>query len=418
MKNKEKNKYVLKVYKYIFSQIIYMGLSAFMAFISLLVLYTIARDFQYIPIIREAIDLFLFIKYNYFGDLLYIVIGFFLTLVIYLMITLKTSKNIASLMKSVEIMASGDLDQRIDVDSNDDIGDMARNINHIIEQLENKTIEERKAQQTKTDLITNVSHDLRTPLTSIIGYLNLIEEDKYKDEVQLRYYTNIAYEKSKDLNILINDLFELTKLQNNSLPLNKIDINLVDEVQLRYYTNIAYEKSKDLNILINDLFELTKLQNNSLPLNKIDINLVELVSQVISYLDYQLNESKMEIRANFSEDKLIVNADPDKLVRVLENLINNAMKYGNDGKYIDIVTRKESNRAVVEIINYGEPIPQSDIPFIFDRFYRVEKSRNRNDGGSGLGLAITKNLIEAHGGQILVKSDNNRTLFKVILLLD
>lgn len=371
MKNKEKNKYVLKVYKYIFSQIIYMGLSAFMAFISLLVLYTIARDFQYIPIIREAIDLFLFIKYNYFGDLLYIVIGFFLTLVIYLMITLKTSKNIASLMKSVEIMASGDLDQRIDVDSNDDIGDMARNINHIIEQLENKTIEERKAQQTKTDLITNVSHDLRTPLTSIIGYLNLIEEDKYKDEVQLRYYTNIAYKKSKDLNILINDLFELTKLQNNSLPLNKIDINLV-----------------------------------------------ELVSQVISYLDYQLNESKMEIRANFSEDKLIVNADPDKLVRVLENLINNAMKYGNDGKYIDIVTRKESNRAVVEIINYGEPIPQSDIPFIFDRFYRVEKSRNRNDGGSGLGLAITKNLIEAHGGQILVKSDNNRTLFKVILLLD
>ena len=317
------------------------------------------------------IDNLSFIKNNYFGDLLYIVIGFFLTLAIYFMITLKTSKNIASLMNSVEIMASGDLDQRIDVDSNDDVGDMARNINHIIGQLENKTIEERKAQQTKTDLITNVSHDLRTPLTSIIGYLNLIEEDKYKDEVQLRYYTNIAYEKSKDLNILINDLFELTKLQNNSLPLNKIDINLV-----------------------------------------------ELVSQVISYLDYQLNESKMEIRANFSEDKLIVNADPDKLVRVLENLINNAMKYGNDGKYIDIVTRKESNRAVVEIINYGEPIPQSDIPFIFDRFYRVEKSRNRNDGGSGLGLAITKNLIEAHGGQILVKSDNNRTLFKVILLLD
>ena len=82
------------------------------------------------------------------------------------------------------------------------------------------------------------------------------------------------------------------------------------------------------------------------------------------------------------------------------------------------LTRKESNRAVVEVINYGEPIPQSDIPFIFDRFYRVEKSRNRNDGGSGLGLDITKNLIEAHGGRILVKSDNNRTLFKVILLLD
>ena len=371
MKNKDKNKYIIKVYKYIFSQIIYMGFSSLIALLMLIMLYTIATYFQYTPIIKNAIQLFLFIKNNYFGNLLYVIIGLFLTMVIYLMITLKTSKNIASLMQSVKIMANGNLDQRINVDSNDDVGDMARNINHIIEQLENKTIEERKAQQTKTDLITNVSHDLRTPLTSIIGYLNLIEEDKYKDEVQLRYYTNIAYEKSKDLNILINDLFELTKLQNNSLPLNKIDINLV-----------------------------------------------ELVSQVISHLDYQLNQSKMEIRTNFSEDKLIVNADPDKLVRVLENLINNAMKYGSDGKYIDIVTTKEGNRAVVKIINYGEPIPQSDIPFIFDRFYRVEKSRNRNDGGSGLGLAITKNLIEAHGGRILVKSDNNKTLFKVILLLD
>ena len=80
----------------------------------------------------------------------------------------------------------------------------------------------------------------------------------------------------------------------------------------------------------------------------------------------------MEIRANFSEDKLVVNADLDKLVRVLENLINNAMTYGNDGKYVDIATRKESNRAVVEVINYREPIPQSDIPFIFDMFYRVK----------------------------------------------
>ncbi|SCH46382.1 sensor histidine kinase [Romboutsia sp. 1001713B170207_170306_H8] len=372
MKNKDRNNYVIKVYKYIFGQVIYLAVSAAIAIFTLFILRTTISDFQHLPIIRQLVHLFLYMKNNYIGDFItYSTIVFILTSCIYLILTHNKVKNIALLMESVEIMASGDLDKRIDVNSDDDIGELSRNINHIIEQLENKTVEERKAQQTKTDLITNVSHDLRTPLTSIIGYLNLIEEDRYKDEVQLRYYTNIAYEKSKDLNILINDLFELTKLQNNTLPLNKIDINLV-----------------------------------------------ELVSQVISYLGYQLSEVNMEIRPQFSNDKLIVNADPDKLVRVLENLINNAIKYGSDGKYIDIITKKESNKAVVEIINYGELIPQSDIPFIFDRFYRVEKSRNRNDGGSGLGLAISKNLIEAHNGNILVESNSSKTSFKIILPIE
>ncbi|MGL5315456.1 MAG: sensor histidine kinase [Peptostreptococcaceae bacterium] len=271
-------------------------------------------------------------------------------------------------MESVEIMSNGDLDQRININSKDDVGKVAQNINAIIERLENITVEERKAQQTKTDLITNVSHDLRTPLTSILGYLNLIEEDKYKDELELRYYTTIAYEKSKNLNVLINDLFELTKLQNKTLPLNKININLV-----------------------------------------------ELVGQVVSHLEYEINQMNMVCRLKFSDEKLIVNADPDKLVRVLENLINNAIKYGSEGVFIDIITEKINDSGVVKIINYGDPIPQSDIPFIFDRFYRVEKSRNRNDGGSGLGLAITKNLIEVHEGKILVESNSTKTVFEINL---
>lgn len=126
----------------------------------------------------------------------------------------------------------------------------------------------------------------------------------------------------------------------------------------------------------------------------------------------------MEIRSYFIEDKLIVNVDADKIVRVFENLINNAVKYGSKGRYIDITINKEDDYAVVEVINYGESIPKLDLPFIFDRFYRVEKSRNRNDGGSGLGLAITKNIVEVHNGDIFVSSDNRRTVFKVMLPLD
>lgn len=301
-------------------------------------------------------------------------------LVDFLKNTDKKNQKLAIIMDAVNSMEKGDLEKSIDIeyesnrlrdkkiDELDEIDELANKINSIVYKLRNITIEERQAQQTKTDLITNVSHDLRTPLTSIMGYLGLIEEGKYKDEVQLMYYVNIAYEKSKSLNILINDLFELTKMQNNTIRLKKININLV-----------------------------------------------ELLSQIVSQLGFYFNKEFMVSRVNFNEEKLIINADPDKLVRAFENLITNAIKYGKDGLYVDIVTEKKENMAVVKVINYGEPIPVLDLPNIFDRFYRVEKSRNRNDGGSGLGLAITKNIINLHDGEITASSDTHKTVFEVQL---
>ncbi|WP_330362580.1 HAMP domain-containing sensor histidine kinase [[Clostridium] dakarense] len=282
----------------------------------------------------------------------------------------KKINSISEIINTTNIMANGDLNQTIQTESKDEIRELANNINSIVSQLRNITIEERRAQQTKTDLITNVSHDLRTPLTSIIGYLGLIEEDKYKDEVELRYYTTIAYEKSKNLSILINDLFEITKMQNNTIKLDRIDINLV-----------------------------------------------ELLGQIVSQFEYEFNQENIKVRTDFSEDKLIVNVDPVKLVRAFENLINNAMKYGSDGKYIDIETRKQDNMAIIKIINYGEQIPALDLPHVFERFYRVEKSRSRNDGGSGLGLAITKNIIDLHDGSIKVESNSRSTIFEIKLKL-
>lgn len=361
---KDKTRYILKVYKHNISQFLYVGVSILVGFVTFLILFTIANDLYDIPLLRWVIRPLAIAK-NFFGDFIYIVIGAILVVIFYVLFTYRKSKKIASLMESVEIMSAGNLDKRIDIDSNSDVGKVASDINHIVERLKSITVEERQAQQTKTDLITNVSHDLRTPLTSIIGYLDLIENDKYKDEVHLRYYTKIAYEKAKSLDILINDLFELTKLQNNTLPLDKIEINLV-----------------------------------------------ELVGQVVSYLEYQVREANMKIRLNFSDDKLIINGDPNKLVRVFENLISNAVKYGNEGIYIDIVTKKENNFAIVQVINYGKSIPKSEIPFIFDRFYRIEKSRSRDDGGSGLGLAIAKNIIEIHGGDILVESNGSEVIFE------
>ncbi|MBB6713308.1 sensor histidine kinase [Clostridium gasigenes] len=326
------------------------------------------QEYTNIRLINYILRIYNFMKYRIFGGFTYIIIGALLFSVFYLLITYRKTKGLVAIIDETEIMANGDLDRLIEVKSKGDIKNLAKNINNISKQLKDITVEERKAQQTKSDLITNVSHDLRTPLTSIIGYLEIIDTDQYKDEVALRYYVNIAYEKSKSLNLLINDLFELTKMQNNTIKLDKVDINLV-----------------------------------------------ELLGQVVAYFEYQFNSAKMQSRVKFSEDKIIVNADTGKLVRAFENLLSNAIKYGQDGYYVDVATKLEGNMAIIQIINYGKSIPSIDLPYIFDRLYTVEKSRNSNIGGSGLGLAITKNIIELHQGMISAYSDNDRTIFEVRL---
>lgn len=309
-----------------------------------------------------------FIKYEFLDGFIAIIIGVSIFIIFYLLITYKKTKSLVDIIEQTEIIAKGDLDKSIEVNFKGDMKVLAENINSISTKLKNRTIEERIAQKTKNDLITNVSHDLRTPLTSIMGYLEIIDSDKYGDELRLRYYANIAYEKSKSLNLLINDLFELTKMQNNTIKLDKSDINLV-----------------------------------------------ELLGQAVAYFEWQFKNSNMESRVDFSNDKLIVNADGEKLVRAFENLLTNAIKYGHDGHYVDIVTMAEKEMAIIQIINYGQSIPSVELPYIFDRFYRIEKSRNSNIGGSGLGLSITKNIIELHNGTISAYSDDYKTIFEVRL---
>lgn len=363
MKNKR------RIFKYIIISALEFVISVILSLATFWILYKVTYDL-YInyrtPILNVVIKALFRLNDNFFAGNIYGIIGILIFLSIYSLITYKKYRNVSLLVDNVEEMSKGNLDKKIEIKSRGDIDQVAQNINSIVEQLKDITVEERKAQQTKTDLITNVSHDLRTPLTSVIGYLNLIEEGRYKDEVELMYYVDIAYEKSLNLNILINDLFELTKMQNRVVNFNKVELNLV-----------------------------------------------ELIGQLISQFEIQFRQENMNCRIDFSVDKLILNADPIKLVRAFENLITNAMRYGKDGHYVDIKVFTEKKMAVVQVINYGEPIPVLDLPHIFDRFYRVEKSRNTFKGGSGLGLAITKNIIEAHDGSICAISNNESTIFEV-----
>ncbi|WP_434798257.1 sensor histidine kinase [Terrisporobacter vanillatitrophus] len=358
-----------RIFKYIIISVLEFVISVILSLVLYWTLYTVTYNL-YIryqtPILNVLVTTLFNLNDNIFAGNIYGIIGILIFLSIYSLITYKKYKNVSLLVDNVEEMSKGNLDKKIELKSRGDIDQVAQNINSIVEQLKDITVEERKAQQTKTDLITNVSHDLRTPLTSVIGYLNLIEEGRYKDEVELMYYVDIAYEKSLNLNILINDLFELTKMQNRVVNFNKVELNLV-----------------------------------------------ELIGQLISQFEIQFRQENMNCRIDFSVDKLIINGDPIKLVRAFENLITNAMRYGKDGHYIDIKVLTEDEMVVVQIINYGEPIPVVDLPHIFDRFYRVEKSRNTFQGGSGLGLAITKNIIEAHDGSICAISNKESTIFEV-----
>src|SRR5690606_11531693 len=128
-----------------------------------------------------------------------------------------------------------------------------------------------------------------------------------------------------------------------------------------------------------------------------------------------LEQEGMVSRAFYETEHPVVAADGLKLARVFENLIQNAMNYGKEGKYIDCRIRETEQEVIVEIVNYGEMISSLDLPHLFDRFYRVEKSRSEHSGGSGLGLAIAKSIIDLHGGRIEAESDVERTLFRVAL---
>ncbi|WP_028533511.1 sensor histidine kinase [Paenibacillus sp. UNC217MF] len=294
-----------------------------------------------------------------------IVVGLALFVGIYFLLNRKLIKSMEQITATVQRMADGNLDARCTVSTDDEIGRLADNINRMAEQIKLSLEEERLAERTKNELVTSVSHDLRTPLTSIMGYLGLVEQDRYRDEVELRHYTNIAYEKAQRLNVMINDLFEYTRM------------------------------------------------NGGMTLHTKPLNIVEMAGQLCVHYRYPMEQEGLTISMHSDEDQYWIEADPDKLVRVFDNLLTNAMRYAPRGSAVGIFLRKRGTRIMISVHNSGEPIPAHDLPHIFDRFYRVEKSRSEHSGGSGLGLAISKTIVELHGGTIEAISNQEGTYFVV-----
>ena len=223
------------------------------------------------------------------------------------------------------------------------------------------------SEQQKNDLIVYLAHDLKTPLTSVIGYLSILEESPDLPPKQRAKYIGITLDKAYRLEQLINEFFEITRLNLSELSLEKTTV--------------------DLSVM---LFQLTE----------------EFYPQ--------LTENNMTLITDI-DSGIKLTADADKLARALDNLLKNAVNYGKNDSEVRLSAHLSGENAVITIANKGDEIPQEKLARIFDKFCRLDSSRRSKTGGSGLGLAITKQIIELHNGTIGAACSGNDITFTIIL---
>ncbi|MCI1943042.1 MAG: HAMP domain-containing histidine kinase [Lactobacillus sp.] len=274
-------------------------------------------------------------------------------------------------IRRLHYIAEGHFNQRINFYVRPDLQKVIDSINALVDSTVQAMDDERKIERSKDELITNVSHDIRTPLTSIIGYLGLLQNKAFHSEEE--------HDK---------------------------------------YVEIAFVKSKQLKSLADDLFEYTKLQSTKMRLQPQKLHLFSMLEQVAASFELEAEKKGMQINVDCKPEDLAIEADPEKLVRVYNNLISNALKYGHGASEINLSAQQLNDQRVeLRVENNGEPIPADSLQQIFERFYRVENSRNKATGGTGLGLAITKSIVELHHGTIRCESDQKLTSFIINLPL-
>lgn len=268
-------------------------------------------------------------------------------------------------------IADGHFDHRISfVVVKTDLQKVIDSINALVDSTVASMEEERQIEQSKDDLITNVSHDIRTPLTSIIGYLGLLKSSELNED-QTKYI-QIAYDKALQMKALAEDLFEYTTLRSST--------------------------------------------NNKLVLTPLHVN--SMLEQVAAGFELEAEKKNITFNVITRPRDLVIDADAKMIVRMLNNLISNALKYGHGATEINLIANKVNNEFVeLRVENNGEQIPKKSLQKIFDRFYRVESSRNLKTGGTGLGLAITKSIVDLHGGNIKCQSTAELTSFIIQLPL-
>ena len=233
--------------------------------------------------------------------------------------------------------------------------------------LEKRRKDAQEAEQRKNDLVVYLAHDIKTPLTSVIGYLSLLDEAPDMPPGQKAKYVGITLEKAFRLEQLIDEFFEITRFNLQSLALSKGKINL----------------SFMLQQISDEFYPVLTLQGKEI------------------FVD--------------APDGLFLAGDADKLSRVFNNILKNAIAYSNNDSTIYIKAERKTENMIITFTNDGDPIPAEKMETIFEKFFRLDASRSSQTGGAGLGLAIAREIVTAHGGTITAQSDISKTIFTVTL---
>jgi len=248
-----------------------------------------------------------------------------------------------------------------------ELGATEKRLNEVRRTLEKRGLEEQLAEQRKNDLVMYLAHDIKTPLTSIIGYLSLLDEISDMPEEQRMRYVHITLDKAYRLEKMINEFFEITRFNMQHIYLEKETIDL-------YYM------------------------------------LVQLTDELLPILSKNGNTTVLH-----ADENLTINADPEKLARVFNNILKNAAAYSYPDSEILISAEQLEEQIRISFKNKGKTIPQEKLMSIFEKFYRLDEARTTNGGGTGLGLAIAKEIVSLHGGTITAESENNTVEFIVTL---
>ena len=288
------------------------------------------------------------------------------TLVLLYRLLKKTFGYIDEVGKATEDLVNKDVEY---IELPDELEEIKNRMNHLKRESEKNEKLAKENEEKKDELIVYLAHDIKTPLTSMIGYLSILDE--------------------------IDDMPK--KKQKN-------------------YISIALDKSYRLEDLINELFDVARFNSEKIVLEKEELNLNLMLEQIIDDFYPTLRELNKSIKLNYNES-ISINGDPDKLSRVFNNLIKNAISYSKEESEIVINLKKDNNNAIVEVINKGKQISKEKLSKIFEKFYRLDSARTSRTGGSGLGLAIAKDIVELHNGTIIAESNEEETTFQVTLPL-
>ena len=275
--------------------------------------------------------------------------AFILALGITWVIARAMSRPLVQMQLATRQIAAGELETRLTIQSKDEIGFLAGAINDLAVDLQ-------RYRDTRQEFLANISHELRTPITYLEGYAKVVMDGLYETDEEKNLYLNIIYQEAHRMQNLVDDLFELAKMEEGNISL-------------------SFER----------------------------VDLTQMVDQSVRKVELKAREKDLKLSVHQSGTPVSIHGDKKRMEQIVMNLLENAIRYTEEGE-IRVWLAYEAGSAAFVVEDTGMGIPEDELPYIFDRFYRVEKSRSRQYGGSGLGLSIVKKLVDLHGGKIVIRS--------------